>query len=468
MDNNMILKENIKSIESASSKIRKFLDGIIDEGSFVETDVFACGKSFIDETEAHGEGVITGYATVQGNPVHIFAQNSEVLKGSLGVAHAEKIVRCMNKAATNGTVLISILDSAGARVGEGVEMLEAYAKLVKTAHNISYKIPHIAIVKGNCVGMMSSFVNMADFVFMSKEAVMSLSAPMVVASDIKGYPKFNDILGYSAHSEKSDIAHFSYESVEELSEKLAELMTFISVDEIEDNDDDPNREAALDADSSLEDILSALCDNSKSIEYAKDYAKDVRCFLAKVNSVPVGIVATDKTVKDGFTSSCGLKKAAKFINKLDSFNLPLITLVDSKGIKTCIECELKGASNNTAMLMEAIAGAGIPKIAVITGNAIGAAYSTLASKAIGFDYSLAFESSVIAPVNGDTAVNMLYVDEIKNSADPSKARETLVKRYADIEANPINVARQGFVDNIISAGAVRPYVASAILMLLGL
>ncbi|MCI8728233.1 MAG: hypothetical protein HFK07_00245 [Clostridia bacterium] len=468
MDSNMNLKENIKSIENASSKIRKFLDGIIDEGSFVETDVFACGKSFIDETEARGEGVITGYATVKGNPVHIFAQNSEVLKGSLGAAHAEKIVRCMKKAAANGTALISVLDSAGARVGEGVEMLEAYAKLVKTAYDVSASIPHIAIVKGNCVGMMSSFINMADFVFMSKEAVMSLSAPMVVASDIKGYPKFNDVLGYSAHSEKSDIAHFAYDSVEDLSDKLSELMEFISADEIEDNDDDPNREAVLNADASVEDILAALCDNSKSIEYAKDYAKDVRCFLAKVNSIPVGIVATDKSVKDGFTSSCGFKKAAKFIDKLDAFNLPLITLVDSKGIKTCMECELKGAAANAAMLMEAIAGAGIPKIAVITGNAIGATYSALASKAIGFDYSLAFDNAVIAPVNSVAAVDMFYVDEIKNSADPVKARAALEKKYSDMEANPINVARQGFVDNIISAGAIRPYVASAILMLLGL
>ena len=468
MDNNMILQDNLKSIEDASSKIRSFMNGIIDEGSFVETDVFACGKSFIDETEAHGEGVITGYATVSGNPVHIFAQNSEVLKGSLGMAHADKIIRCMRKAEANGTALISILDSAGARVGEGVEMLEAYARLIATASEVGASIPHICIVKGACVGMMSAFANVADFVFMADDAVMSVNSPMVLASNIKGYPKFSDVLGNKAHAAKSNTVEFTYSNVSDLNDKINKLLDFILVDDMDDTADDPNRESALVSGASVDDIMAALADNNESIEYAEAYANDIRCFFAKVDSIPVGIIAGNAEVNNGFTSVDGLKKAADFVDKLDSFRLPLITLVNTKGLDTTIESELSSASTALANLMVAINAAGVPKIAVVVGKAIGLGYSAFASKGVGFDYTIAFDDAEIAPINSNTAVNIVYADELKSAKDPIGARAELEKKYAEIEANPIVVARQGFLDNVIEPCAIRPYVSSALLMLLGL
>ena len=156
MKNNAMLQNNIKLIDKATKKIKSFAFDLIDEGSFVETDVFAAGKSFVDCEDALGEGVVTGYATIGNKPVHFFAQNQEVLKGSFSEAHAKKILKVIRKAVQTGTPLISIIDSNGARIGEGVAMLEAYSEVINAINLAKENIPHIAIIKGNCVGMMAS------------------------------------------------------------------------------------------------------------------------------------------------------------------------------------------------------------------------------------------------------------------------------------------------------------------------
>lgn len=464
MKNNAMLQSYTKSIEKATQKIKSFAFDLIDENSFVETDAFTAGKSFLDGSEALGEGVVTGYATIGGRPVHFFAQNQEVMKGSFSEAHAKKILKVIRKAVQTGTPLVSIIDSNGARVGEGVAMLEAYSEVINAINLAKENIPHICIIKGNCVGMMAGISNMADFVFMSENGIMSVASPQTIASCEKDYPKLNTILGYKAISENSDMADFSFKTTKDLKEKVNYILT-ICGGEVEECEDDANRETAvLDKNYTVEGGLKAICDNSKYILANENYAQEVVTAYALVNSISVGIIALDSSKNGGYISANGIAKADKFIEKCSSNGMPIISLVDSLGVKANLQDELAGLGSKLAGLMTKIASCTTPMISVITGKAIGLAYSVFASKGIGFDYTLASVNSVISPVNSAVGASIEYAEELKSG----EAREKLEAKYAELEQNPFISAKDGYIDNIIELSTMRPYIASALMMLLGI
>ncbi len=465
---NSNLTVSAKAIEKACSKVKDFLDGIVDKGSFVETDVFVTGKGFDDAASALGEGVVTGYATVNGSPFHVFAQNAEVLKGSLGKAHADKIVRCMQRAVKTGTPIISVIDCAGARVGEGVSVLEGFAKVLSEAAIVSGQVPHFCIVKGNAVGMMASFAAMADFVFMSESAIMSVNSPMYLASKEKDYPKYADMIGFKAHKKGSDLAQFVYKNEADLKKQLVKLTSILLAAE-EESTDDPNRVAsALNKECSAAVKVKAVADNGDYVEYCGEYAPEVTCALAKVNGISVGIAATDSKVGDGYLSLAGVKKLTSFIEKLDGFDIPLVTLVDTLGVNPSLSEELAGAAKVTADLVATVANSSIDKIGVACGKAIGFGYSVLMSKGIGFDYTLATQNAEISPINNETAVNALMSEQLGKAKDVETTRAKLAEQYAKIQANPMLGAQEGYVDNVVEAKNLRPYIASALMMLLGI
>lgn len=467
MSNSKILQDNLKAYADATAKIKSFIDGIIDEASFVETDVFTAGKTFVDGAEALGEGVVTGYATIGGNPVQIIASNREILGGSFSAAHAAKMNKTIAKACATGTTLLSIIDSTGARIGEGTAVLEAYAATLFNSCSAKSTVPHIAIVKGAAVGMMAAYVANADYTFLSKDSIMSVNAPQALASDIKDYPKLNTILGADNYAAASNVANFTYKNDTELKTKLNDLLSIINGEE--ESADDANRETpALDKKYSADAALKAICDGGKYLEYNAGYAKEIKTVLAKINGIAVAVLATDSAVADGYITVEGVEKATDFVELADSNGFALITLVDAKGFKTCVKCEAQGFNKKLAKLCNAIAMFDNSKISVVAGKATGAIYSVLASKGIGFDYSLATIDAQIAPVNAETAVNVLYADELKKAKAPAEAREKLSAKYAEMEANPFVSAKDGFIDNIINASALRPYLASALLMLLGI
>ncbi len=465
---NSNLTVSAKAIEKACSKVKSFLDGIVDKGSFVETDVFVTGKGFDDAASALGEGVVTGYATVNGSPFHVFAQNAEVLKGSLGKAHADKIVRCMQRAVKTGTPLISVIDCAGARVGEGVSVLEGFAKVLAEAAIVSGQVPHFCIVKGNAVGMMASFAAMADFVFMSEGAIMSVNSPMYLASTGKDYPKYADMIGFKAHKKGSDLAQFVYKNEADLKKQLTQLTSILLAAD-EEATDDPNRvSAALNKECAALAKVKAIVDNGDYIEYCGEYAPEVTCALAKINGISVGIAATDSKVGDGYMTLEGVKKLTSFVEKLDGFDIPLVTLVDTLGVNPSLEQELAGAAKVTGDLVATVANSSIDKIGVAVGKAIGFGYSALMSKGIGFDYTLATQNAVISPISGETAVNALMSEQLSKAKDVEKTRAKLADEYAKIEANPMLGAQEGYIDNVVEAKNLRPYIASALMMLMGI
>ena len=464
MDNNKMLQDNIKAIDKATKKVKDFLSKVIDDGSFVETDVFTAGKSFLDGSEALGEGVVTGYATINETPVHLFAQNQEVMKGSFSEAHAVKINKVISKAIQTGTPIVSFIDCSGARVGEGVRMLESYAQVIAGLNHAKESVPHICVIKGVAVGMMASLASMADFVIASsKDAIISVDSPQAIASKEYDYPKINNILGADAHALNSDVCDFTYKTDKELVAIIADVLKVLS-SEVSDCTDDANRETpALDKSYSVSVALTAIADNGKFLAASPKFAAEVQTVYTLINSVPVGILAFDSSINDGYVSMAGIDKALNFVEKASSNGLPIISLVDCLGIKSTLADEVSGLSKKIAKLMVAINSSTCPMISVITGKAIGMAYTLFASKGIGFDYSIAGVNAEISPITSQAAVSIAYPEELK----AGEMRDKLAAKYAELQANPFISAKDGYIDNIIELSTMRPYIASALMMLLG-
>ena len=466
MDKLDIIDTNSKKMLDSSKSIRNFIAELVDENSFVETDVYMAGDNYIDGTEALGEGVVTGYAYITGEPVCIIAQNHEVLKGSISVCHAAKIEKTLDRAIKTGTAVISIINSNGARLGEGIAVLEGYSKIIRKANMLKGVAGHIAVVEGACVGLMSAYVNTCDFVYLNaKTGYISLTPPQVVIAKADKMTEPQIALGQES-AKKSPIATYIYNSAKEVCNEIYKLFDLLFSDS-EENDDDPNRlSAALNKSCDVTSLLKAVCDNGKYIELYSQYAAEIYTVIGSVNGITCGIIATDISRNDGYISKNGLIKINRFLDRLIDADMPLITLLDSYGIEGSLKEEQEGISLLASEVMSKIATFDNTKIAVIVKNAVGYAYSALCSKAIGFDYTLAFCDSYVSSLKADTAIEVLAVDEIKKAKDTKKARENLEKAYVKDAANPYITAKQGFIDNIIEPAVIRPYIISILNMLM--
>lgn len=463
---NEILISSLKAIDKASSKAKAYINEVVDANSFVETDVFLTANNFDDATMALGEGVVTGYATIGGRPMHIFAQNAEVLKGSLSKAHANKIFKCMQRAIKSGTPFVSIIDSCGARIGEGASIMEGYAQLIAGGIELAGQVPHIAIVKGVAVGMMATYVAGADFTFMSSDAIMSVNSPLYVINDASvSASDHKKHIGYDNYKLTSDMAQFGYKSVADLSKQLKSLFDLILPCDEEESKDEPNRiDATLEKQASAEKRIISICDQKSVLPYCVDYAKEVSCAIAKLNGITVGVVATE----GDYISESGLQKAADFIEKMDNYDLPLITIVDTLGVNPSLSQELNGFAKKTNALVKAVVNSTMPKIGVAFGNAVGFGYTALMSKNVGFDYTIATSKAVVSPIGGAVAVAAAMNAQINDAKDGVKLRAKLEAEYSAMQANPLLAAKDGYIDNVVEAKNLRPYLAAALMMLLGL
>ena len=446
-------------IEKATADIKGFINSFIDEASFVETDAFLTNDAF-DGTDANGEGVVTGYATIDGKPLYIAAQNIKVLSGSIGKAHAQKIVNCMNMALRTRVPFLSIIDSNGARLGEGISVLEGYAALNAMAARISGEIPNIAIVKGNAIGQIAEFVKTADFIIMSDKAVLSNNAPMCLASKASNMSKFSDILGAKAYI-KSGVANFEYKTENELKTILTDLFKYIpsnneGINFVE-TSDDLNRTEKLNGTKPIP-LLKAVFDEKKFVTF---YNSDtLTCAIGALNGESSAIICTN-----GEITLTDVKSAEKFIRIADSFNMSLVNLVNSANVNTAIDDELNGNSEVLASLLYTVNCTQVPKVSVVVGKAIGYSYSAFVAKNSGYDYVIATEKAVIAPIEAEKAIEVMYADEIKAAKDVEATRRKVKERYEQIESDVTVSAKDGYIDNIIDSSELRKYILSALMML---
>lgn len=465
MDKQKSIKEIKAEIEKSTKSIKSYISSLVDEMSFVEMDTFLYTKNSLIDT-LNGEGVVTGYATINDLPVYIYAQNYDVLKGGLGKAQADKIVKCMKMAYKTNTPIISIMESAGARLGEGIDALEGYAEIISLATKYKGEIPQISIVKGECFGSMSLIAAVSDFVIMNKNARLSVAGPQVVASKSSNQLNATDIGTAKIHATKSGLATFVCTNEKEVKDNLSKLVEILSGEELCDAEDDLNRASMIKKGANALSLIDEIFDKGSFLELNKDFATSVVTGFAKLGGITIGVVANNGKKDEEFICSACARKASKFINICDSFGIPFVSLVNCKGTVPCVDEESSTLALEVARLMSAISNARVGKLSIITNKAIGVGYTAFASKNTGFDYVLSFENAIVSPIETSAGALITYADEIAKAKDKDKARKEVEKRYSELECSPIAPAQNGYIDNIIDPATTRQYAISVMQMLL--
>jgi acetyl-CoA carboxylase carboxyltransferase component len=461
---------------------RERISKLFDEGSFVEVGTFAethCIEFDIQKKKAPGDGVVTGYGTINGRPVFAAAQDFTVIGGSLGAMHAKKIVNVMNMAAKTGAPFIALNDSGGARIEEGVEALGGYGDIFKMNTMLSGVVPQITVILGPCAGGASYSPALSDFVFMVENiSQMFITGPEVIKATTGEEVTMEDLGGASAHASKSGNAHRKFASEDECFEGIRKLLSYLPDNNLSglpayECTDDLNRTAPEIYDLipdgksgyDVKSVIRSIVDNGDFFEIHPDYAQNVVTCFARINGKTVGIVANQPIVKAGCLDINASDKAARFVRFCDSFNVPLVTLTDVPGYLPGKDQEHNGIIRHGAKLLYAFSEATVPKVNVIIGKAYGGAYIAMNSKHLGADVVYAWPSAEIAVMGPDGAANIIFRNEIKNSDDPIRTRQEKIAEYTDKVTNPYVAASKGFVDDIIDPAATRQYVAAALEML---
>ena len=424
--------------------------------------------SGFEKQSAPGEGVITGFGTVDGRPVYAFFQDFTVLGGSFGVMHAQKILNVLDMAAKNGVPVIGLLDSGGARLQEGAASLNAMGAIYKKMAQISGVVPVLSVVAGPCAGGASFFTALSDFVFVIEKISEMFTAGPQVFSAITGKDYTAQTLGgASVHSEHTGNAHFLCGSEDECFEQIKKLLSFIPSNNLEEApayecEDDLNRQlSGLDETNSVDirNFLASFADNGEFLETMQHFEKSMVTGFLRLNGWNVGIVAN---ADEAYLTINACDKAARFVRFCDAFDIPVITFTDTKGFVLDIHEEQRGLIRHGAKLIYAFGEASVPMINVITGKAIGAGYVAMCCKALGADMVYAWPNAEISPMQPDAAVTILFSDKIKESDNPMQARKDLAKEYSDTIASPWEAAKAGYVDDIIPPSETRQKVIGAL------
>ncbi len=475
-------KQHARGKKTARERIALLLD----EGSFVELDEFARHRSVnfgMAANRPYGDGVVTGYGTVDGRPVCVFAQDFTIFGGSLGEVFGEKIVKVMDLAMKTGCPVVGINDSGGARIQEGVVSLGLYGEIFFRNVRASGVIPQISLVMGPCAGGAVYSPALTDFtVMVEATSHMFITGPDVIKTVTGEDIAFEDLGGARAHNTKSGVAHHMAATEEDAVAYVQELLSYLpsnNLDEpptlpadavLEVTDDD----RALDTfvpDSAnqpydMHRVIEAVVDDD-FLEVQALFAPNMLCGFGRVEGHPVGVVANQPMRLAGTLDIDASEKAARFVRTCDAFNLPVLTFVDVPGFLPGADQEWGGIIRRGAKLIYAYAEATVPKVTVITRKAYGGAYDVMGSKHLGADLNLAWPTAQIAVMGAQGAVNILYRRELAEAADPERRRRELVTEYEDTLANPYVAAERGYVDQVVPPSETRVAITRALRVLRG-
>lgn len=462
---------------------RERVERLLDDGSFVELDKLVthrCSSFGMQDHKTPGDGVISGYGTVDGRQVFVFAQDFTVLGGSLSGANAAKICKVMDLAMKVGAPVVGLNDSGGARIQEGVESLGGYADIFLRNSLASGVVPQISAIMGPCAGGAVYSPALTDFIFMVEgSSYMFITGPEVIKTVTHEEVTKEELGGAFTHTTKSGIAHFSAPDDPACLAAIRQLLAFLPSNNKQDPPrigcDDPTdrQDAKLDTlvplDPSkpydMRDIVRGVVDQGQLLEVQEGYAPNMIIGFARFNGRSVGIVANQPMVLAGCLDIGASVKAARFVRFCDCFNLPIITFVDVPGFLPGTDQEYGGIIKHGAKLIYAYACATVPKITVITRKAYGGAYDVMSSKHLRSDINLAYPTAEIAVMGPEGAVNIVYRKEIEEAADKDKARADFVKVYRDNFANPFNAAELGFIDEVILPRHTRGRICQALELL---
>lgn len=472
-----------KQHDAKKMTARERILALLDEGSFVEIDAFVehrCTQFEMADTKAPAEGVVTGYGTVDGRLVYVYAQDFTVIGGSLGEMHAKKICKVMDMAVKMGAPIIGMNDSGGARIQEGINALAGFGDIFYRNTLSSGVIPQISVIMGPCAGGAVYSPAITDFVFMVENtSQMFITGPQVIQSVTGEKVSMEELGGAKAHAEKSGVAHFTAADDADCIAKIRKLLSYLPSNNLEEApfvapQDPINRlseqlTAIVPDDANkaydMQEVIREIVDDGEFMQVQAEFAKNILTGFARMNGSTVGIVANQPKVKAGSLDVDSSDKAARFIRFCDSFNIPLITLTDVPGYFPGVEQEHDGIIRHGAKLLYAFSEATVPKINVIVRKAYGGAYIAMNSKHLGADAVFAWPTAEIAVMGPDGAANIIFKKEIAESQNPVATRQEKIAEYRDKFANPYEAAKYGYVDDIIEPDSTRPRIIAALEML---
>jgi propionyl-CoA carboxylase beta chain len=462
---------------------RERIDLLLDIGSFTELDKFVTHRATdfgMADKKIPGDGVVTGYGTIDGRQVFVFAQDFTVFGGSLSGAYAQKICKVMDLATRVGAPIIGVNDSGGARIQEGVESLAGYADIFLRNTLASGVVPQISLILGPCAGGAVYSPAITDFIVMAKNtSYMFITGPDVIKTVTHEEVTKEALGGATAHNQKSGVAHFAAENEHTAIALTRELMSFLPLNNREDapfiaTDDDARRsEDALttlvpanpNKPYDMRDLIKLVVDKKYFFEVQEHYAKNIVIGFARMNGRTVGVVGNNPAILAGCLDIDASVKAARFVRFCDCFNIPLVTFVDVPGFLPGTTQEWGGIIKHGAKLLYAYAEATVPKITVITRKAYGGAYDVMASKHIRADINYAYPTAEIAVMGPDGAVNIIFRKELEGASDAVAEKNRLVADYREKFANPFKAAELGYIDEVIRPEDTRAKIVAALEML---
>lgn len=454
---------------------RERLDVLLDDDSFEEYDMYKthrCTDFGMADEQPPGDGVVTGWGTIEGRPVYVFSQDFTVFGGSLSETHAEKICKVMDLAMQNGVPLIGLNDSGGARIQEGVASLGGYAEVFYRNVQASGVIPQISVIMGPCAGGAVYSPAMTDFIFMVRDTShMFVTGPDVVKTVTNEVVTAEELGGALTHTKTSSVADGAFDNDVDTLLEIRRLYAFLPLSSqsavpVYGTDDAFDRlEPALDTlvpeDATkaydMHEAIRCIADEGDFFEIQADHAANILCGFIRINGQSIGVVANQPMVLAGCLDILSARKAARFVRFCDAFNIPLLTLVDVPGFLPGTSQEYGGIIKHGAKLLFAYSEATVPKVTVILRKAYGGAYDVMASKHIRADVNYAWPSAEIAVMGAKGATEILYRNEL---GDPERIAQR-TRDYEERFANPFIAAQRGFIDEVIQPHSTRRRVARA-------
>ena len=456
---------------------------LLDEGSFQEIGAFVthrCDDFGMSGKDILGDGVVTGYGTIDGRSVYVVSEDFTVFGGSLGEAYGEKICKIMDMAMKNGAPIVSLKDSGGARIQEGVISLAGYAEIFLKNVVASGVVPQISVIMGPCAGGAVYSPAITDFIFMVEDtSYMFITGPDVIRAVTHEEVTFEELGGAQVHNSVTGVAHFSAPDEASCLLQVKQLMAYLPSNNMEDAPaimpaDDPNRMdealAGIVPDDpnkpyDIKEVITRVVDHGGFIEVHKDYADNIVVGFARLNGRSVGIVANQPASLAGVLDINSSVKGARFVRFCDAFNIPLVVFEDVPGFLPGVSQEHNGIIKEGAKLLYAFCESTVPRLTVVTRKAYGGAYCVMNSKQIRADMNFAWPTGQFAVMGPEGSVNVLYRRELAQADDPDALREKLLAEFREKFDNPYIAAQMGYIDEVIKPQETRPRLIAALEML---
>ncbi|MDR2202595.1 MAG: hypothetical protein LBP26_07590 [Clostridiales bacterium] len=462
MGDNALLKKLTDELKEETKDVTALINAVADEKSFVEYDRFLRGDTPLGA--AVGEGAVSGFCSVGGIDVGIFATNPAVLKGAIGKRNAQKIVKCVDNAVAAGNPVIGIYDTKGARLAEGIGALEGYGAVTAALSDAYGRVPVICVVKGASFGLSAYFAAVCDVCIGFDKSSLCTSSPLIISA--KAGVDENKVGSAKIHAEKTGLYSITVKNERELAAALKNALNLLSVS-VEGGNDDVNRVCkTLKGGVKAAALIKEIFDTGTFLELKPDFAPVVITGLARLNGIAVGVCATDSGYDGGRLTSNACVKIGELYNTCEAFGLPIVNLVDCAGAVEDIAEENSSLIREVGNVMYLSSQLTVGRAALVYGKAIGAGYTAFASKAAA-DYTLCWPDAQIGAVDSVKAAELLYRDEIAKAKNKAAALEKLAAAYAAENTAATAVCGEGYIDNIIEPQFSRGYLAAAVMSLAG-